>query len=91
MRILVVLAAACLAASCAADSPPLMGTRHLIASADQKVCRRSPTLGSNTIKRECHTVAEWEALARSGAAAVQDLERRVNNGAAANPDEATSE
>jgi hypothetical protein len=77
MRILAVFAAAVGVASCASDAPPLMGTRHLKPSADQKVCHRSPTLGSNSVKRECRTVAEWAALTRAGAADVQDVERSV--------------
>jgi hypothetical protein len=79
MRIVAVLAAAALVASCASDAPPLMGTRHLAGSADQKVCHRTPTLGSNTVKRECRTVAEWAAFARGGAPEVSDVERAVSS------------
>lgn len=33
---------------------------------EKKVCRRNVSTGSFLPKRECHTKAEWEAMAESG-------------------------
>ena len=80
MRLLTVLAAALLLSACVTDKP-LMGTRGLkqasASNPDKKVCQRSHDMGSNKVVRECHTKAEWEAMAKAGKEGVDDLGRRV--------------
>lgn len=80
MRRLTVLAAGLLLAACASGKP-LMGTRGLQqavpADPDKKTCQRSHELGSNKLVRECHSQAEWAAMAKAGKGDVDELGRRV--------------
>ncbi|MBB5713639.1 hypothetical protein [Sphingomonas aerophila] len=48
------------------------------ATADKKICRREPVLGSIMPKRTCHTKSEWASIDAANSAAASDALSRRN-------------
>ena len=92
MRLVTVLAASLVLAACSSDVG-VMGTRHLntpeylAKNPDKKTCKRNHTLGTNKVQRECHTNAEWAALAKAGKGDIDEFGRRVTNSVTIHQDE----
>ncbi len=51
--------------------------------ADEKVCKRTKSTGSNFSRRKCQTVAEWEAESKAARDALDRLDRKNREGCTA--------
>ena len=63
-----------LAALAAAQAPSAQDKPTSPATAEKPICHRTAVIGSLVpTKRECHTRAEWAAMARAGNDAARDI------------------
>jgi hypothetical protein len=81
MRVPLALVATMLIAGAAAAQQPT--TKATSAKADKQICKRDAPIGSMIpTRKECHTRAEWDQIARDNRANAQsDAERRMGAGA----------